>query len=188
MSEAPAIPPIERLDELGADAIVGALAPLFEGAPAFVARLARDGPFGSDAALLDQARVIVLTMPESEQIELLDGHPRIGAPPATVSAQSFREQGYDRDPAPDGALDNADEEAARQQLATDLERLNAAYETRFGFRFVIHVGGRSRAEIARLMERHLVADREEEKRRALVDVVDIAGERLLRLRGMGEAT
>ena len=36
-------------------------------------------------------------MPEAEQIELIDAHPRLGAPPATVSAASYREQGYDRD-------------------------------------------------------------------------------------------
>lgn len=186
MSEAPAIPPITRIHELGAEAFVQALAPLFEGAPGFVARLALERPFGSDAALLEQARAIVLTMPESEQIELLDAHPRIGAPPATVSALSFREQGYDRDTAPAGVSGNTEEEAARRQLAMDLERLNAAYEARFGFRFVVQVGGRSRAEVARLMEGHLAADREQEKRRALLDVVDIARERLLRMGGVQE--
>ena len=36
-------------------------------------------------------------MPEDEQIELIDAHPRLGAPPASVSALSHREQGYDRD-------------------------------------------------------------------------------------------
>jgi len=34
-------------------------------------------------------------MPEDEQIELIDAHPRLGAPPASVSALSHREQGYD---------------------------------------------------------------------------------------------
>ncbi len=187
MSEAPAVPPISRLAELGADAFVQALGQLFEGAPGFVARLALERPFDSDAALLERARVIALTMPDSEQIELLDAHPRIGAPPATVSALSFREQGYDRDTAPAGVSGNTEEEAARRQLAMDLERLNAAYEARFGFRFVIHVGGRSRAAIAAVMERHLSADREEEKRRALLDIVDIARERMMRLRGPEEA-
>ena len=38
-------------------------------------------------------------MPEDEQIELVDAHPRLGAPPASVSAASFVEQGYDRDAA-----------------------------------------------------------------------------------------
>ncbi len=187
MSEAPAIPSISRIDALSAEDFVQSLAPLFEGAPGFVNRLALDRPFDSDAALLERARVIVLTMPESEQIELLDAHPRIGAPPATVSALSFREQGYDRDTVATGVSDDTEEEAARRQLAIDLERLNTTYEARFGFRFVIHVAGRSRAEVARLMEGHLAADREQEKRRALLDVVDIARERLRRICGVEEA-
>lgn len=197
MQEKPAIPPLAELDELGADAFVQALAPLFEGAPGFVARLAMDRPFGSYRALLDRARVVALSMPEPEQIALLDAHPRIGAPPAGVSALSFREQGYDRESGPrtatptdgsdgvgpEGLAATADEEAGRQQLAIELERLNGAYEARFGFRFVIHVAGRSRREMARLMEEHISGDRQEEKRRALTDVVSIAGDRLTRLRG-----
>ena len=38
-------------------------------------------------------------MPEAEQCELIDAHPRLGAPPGSVSALSFREQGYDREDA-----------------------------------------------------------------------------------------
>lgn len=184
------IPPISELDALGAGAFAQALAPLFEGAPAFVARLGLDRPFGSYRALLDRARAVALAMPEAEQIALLDAHPRIGAPPASVSPLSFREQGYDRggaDQASHGAAaDSAagiEEEAVRRKLALDLERLNDAYESRFGFRFVIHVAGRSRAEIARLMEEHLSADRGDEKQRALNDVVDIARDRIMRLSG-----
>ncbi len=188
VAEAPELPSIEELDELGADAFVGALAPLFEGAPGLIARLSLDRPFGSYDALLERARVVASTMPESEQIALLDAHPRIGAPPATVSALSFREQGYDPEAAEEagdhgGVAASTDEEASRQRLAMELERLNSAYETRFGFRFVIHVAGRSRADIVTLMESHLAADREREKQRALEDVVNIAQDRLARVRG-----
>ena len=61
-------------------------------------------------------------MPEDEQIELIDAHPRIGATPATVSATSFREQGYDRD----AGTDDTD-------LAQRLTRLNDEYERAFRF-------------------------------------------------------
>ncbi|CAN5788363.1 2-oxo-4-hydroxy-4-carboxy-5-ureidoimidazoline decarboxylase [soil metagenome] len=174
------VPPIGDLDALGTDGFVQALAPLFEGAPAFAARLALDRPFGSYRALLERARLVALTMPEPEQVALLDAHPRIGAPAADVSALSLREQGYDREA---GAAASDPEELARQKLAGELARLNVAYESRFGFRFVIHVAGRSRGEIALLMAEHLSADREEEIRRALDDVVDIAQDRLVHLRG-----
>ena len=151
---------------------------IFEGAPWFVARLMSDGPFESDSELLERARVVALAMPEKEQIALLEAHPRIGAPPASVSAMSFREQGYDRAVAHVG-------EAARPALQAELDALNAAYESRFGFRYVIFVNGRSRQEIARLMQAALSADRDAEKERGLKDVVAIAGDRLRRIREGG---
>lgn len=143
------------------------LTQLFEGAPRFVARLAAE-PVESWSGLLDRAERIALTMPEDEQLELLDAHPRIGARPAGVSPMSFREQGYDRDP-------------GTAELQTRLDKLNADYEQRFGFRFVIFVNGRSRADIADVMEGRLGAGREEEKRRALTDVLAIARRRLVDL-------
>ena len=108
-------------------------------------------------------------MPEADQLELIDGHPRIGAQPATVSAASFHEQGYDK---PSGLSDDA--------LAERLERLNDEYEQRFGFRFWC-VAGRPRSEIADEMERRLDASREEELARALTDVFAIARSRLATL-------
>jgi 2-oxo-4-hydroxy-4-carboxy--5-ureidoimidazoline (OHCU) decarboxylase len=137
-------------------------APLFEGAPAFLARLAAAGPFASLNELFEQAEVIALAMPEEEQIELIDAHPRLGAPPATVSAMSFVEQGYDRDT-----------EAAIAELA----RLNDAYEARFGFRYCVFVAGRSRPDLVTEMRARLEADREEELARALRAVVAIARDR-----------
>src|SRR5436190_22554337 len=101
----------DELDALSDGAFGDAVAPLFEGAPAFFFRLARARPFGSSGAFFDAALTIANSMPEPEQIELLDAHPRIGAPPGSVSAESFREQGYDRDAA-SGA---AESERARIQ-------------------------------------------------------------------------
>jgi 2-oxo-4-hydroxy-4-carboxy--5-ureidoimidazoline (OHCU) decarboxylase len=137
---------------------------LFEGAPAFVSRLEAD----QSDDVLARAEEIALAMPESEQVQLLNSHPRIGAAPATVSALSYSEQGYDRDP-------------GTAELQDRLDRLNEAYEARFGFRFVIFVAGRSRAEIADIMQSRLDAHRDEEKRRALTDVVAIARDRALKL-------
>jgi hypothetical protein len=42
----------------------------------------------------------------------------------------------------------------------DLERLNAEYEARFGFRFCVFVDGRSRPELVPVLERALTADRD----------------------------
>ncbi len=69
---------------------------LFEGAPRFLDRLEAAGPFESTDLLFHVARDIAHAMPEDDQIELIDAHPRLGAPPGTVSAMSYVEQGYDR--------------------------------------------------------------------------------------------
>ena len=165
---------IEGLDAAPAEEFEAAVAPLFEGAPRFLAHLAAGRPFGTWHALFAAARSIAHAMPEPEQVELVDAHPRLGAPPAQVSALSFGEQGYDRDAAATAADGVASE---REQLATDLERLNEAYEARFGFRYCVFVAGRSRSELLPDMRAALSRDRDSELRRALDAVVDIAMDR-----------
>jgi 2-oxo-4-hydroxy-4-carboxy-5-ureidoimidazoline decarboxylase len=153
---------VATLDALPEDAFVAAAAPWFEGAPRFLARLAADRPFGDDATLFARAEAIALTMPEDEQVELIDAHPRLGAPPATVSADSFREQGYDRE---------------TTEAMAELARLNAAYEARFGFRFCVFVAGRPRPALVPVLRGALAAERDAEIRRAIHDVVAIAKDR-----------
>lgn len=160
-----------RLDDVSADELRATLAPLFEDAPRFIARVVAARPFGSWGSLFERAEAIARAMPEDEQVELIDAHPRIGAPPGSVSALSYREQGYDQE------LAEASAEAERARLRRDLDRLNAAYEERFGFRFVVFVAGRPRAAIVPLMEAALGADRASELERALRDVVAIARDR-----------
>ena len=154
------------------------LARLFEGAPRFLARLEAAGPFASDDERFAAARRIAHDMPESEQVELLDAHPRLGAPPATVSAMSYVEQGYDRAAATSTA-DAPDPEAAA--VASRLEQLNDAYEARFGFRYCVFVAGRSRAALLPGMAEALEADRAAELRRGLDAVIDIAVDRRAKL-------
>jgi 2-oxo-4-hydroxy-4-carboxy--5-ureidoimidazoline (OHCU) decarboxylase len=138
------------------------LARLFEGAPRFLDRLEAAGPFEDDAALFAAARAIAHAMPEDERIELIDAHPRLGAPPGSVSELSYAEQGYDR------AAGTPDD------LAAELERLNDAYEGRFGFRYCVFVDGRPREALLPGLTAALEADRDAELHRALDAVVDIA--------------
>jgi 2-oxo-4-hydroxy-4-carboxy-5-ureidoimidazoline decarboxylase len=162
---------VEDLDALDAASCTAALAPLFEGAPRYLTRLASARPFGDAETLFARAREIARAMPEPEQVELIDAHPRLGAPPGSVSAFSFREQGYDQ------AAADAAAEAERTRVDAELGRLNAAYEARFGFRYCVFVAGRPRAALLPGMEAALAADREAELHRALDAVVDIAAAR-----------
>jgi len=164
---------VTTLDALPEDAFVAAAGPWFEGAPRFLQRLAAARPFRDAKRLFERARDIALAMPEAEQLELIDAHPRLGAPPASVSASSFREQGYDRE--------------ATEAIA-ELGRLNAAYEARFGFRFCVFVSGRPRSALVPVLRGALAADRDSEIRRALVDVVAIARDRFARAAAAETAT
>jgi 2-oxo-4-hydroxy-4-carboxy-5-ureidoimidazoline decarboxylase len=167
---------IDRLDVIAPGAFAAAVAPLFEGARHFLGRLAVARPFGSMDALFERAREIAHAMPRDERLELIDAHPRLGAPPASVSALSFVEQGYE----PDGterATETTTAEAEQARVAAELDRLNAAYEARFGFRYCVFVAGRSRAELLPEMTAALDADRDAEMARALDAVVDIARDR-----------
>ena len=61
--------------------------------------------------------------------------------------------------------------------------LNDVYEGRFGFRFVVFVAGRPLSAIGPLIEASMRNDRAAELARGLDDVIDIAADRLGRLRG-----
>lgn len=140
---------------------------LFENATQLVDRLSTQAA-DSYEELMDRAEEIADDLPEQDQLELLNGHPRIGARSSSVSAQSYREQGYETD------VGTAD-------LQERLDTLNDRYERRFGFRFVVFVAGRPRSEIADVMEARLQASREEELARGLSDVFAIARDRLAKL-------
>jgi 2-oxo-4-hydroxy-4-carboxy--5-ureidoimidazoline (OHCU) decarboxylase len=234
MSAARTLPPIATLNGLRADEFSAVVGPLFENAPTFLALLAARRPLASDEALWPAALEIARAMPEAAQVELIDAHPRLGAPPASVSAMSFREQGYGSseaqgartvdadDAAPvavaaqvaeaddvaqaadaaqvaeaddvaqaadaaqvaeaDDVAQAADAAESAGRVAAELERLNQAYEARFGFRYCVFVNGRSRAELIPGMVAALEADRAAEIERAIGDIVAIAQARAGTLR------
>jgi 2-oxo-4-hydroxy-4-carboxy--5-ureidoimidazoline (OHCU) decarboxylase len=178
-------PTIDVLDVLSPGTFAAAVAPLFEGAPRFLGRLAMARPFGSLDEFYAGARRIAHAMPVAEQLELIDAHPRLGAPPASMSALSFVEQGY--------AADEAERRAHAAELdrgraAAELDALNQAYEERFGFRYCVFVAGRSRADLLPDFRASLDAERDAEIGRAIDAVIDIARDRHARLTGgTGEA-
>jgi len=164
------IPERDALNALPAEAFAAALAPLFEGAPRFLGRLASARPFDSDEALFEAAREVSAAAPEDVLVELLDAHPRIGADPAAMSDLSRAEQ----------ADDAGGDEAQSQELSD----LNDIYERRFGFRYVVFVSGRPRAEIVPLMEIAFRNERDAELRRGVADAIYIAADRLRSIRGV----
>jgi len=146
----------------------GKLARAFERAGPLVARLQTEGPFQSEEHLLERAQTVLSEMSEVEQIAVIDAHPRIGESPAKVSADSFKEQGYDRDTTP-------------PEVYLRLARLNEEYEQKFGFRFVVFVNRRPKEAIVPVLEARLRGTRDEERRTALGEILAIARDRLRRM-------
>jgi 2-oxo-4-hydroxy-4-carboxy--5-ureidoimidazoline (OHCU) decarboxylase len=131
---------------------------LFEGSSPLAQRLLAEAPHASDQAMIARAYELLSDLTEAEKIATLNAHPRIGEDPARLSPLSLAEQGTDRLP--------------------ELARLNAEYESRFGFRFVIFVNGRPQSEIVELLRQRTSRSREQELESGLTAVVDIAGARL----------
>lgn len=162
-------PTLDELDVMAPGSFAAAVAPLFEGARGFLGRLAMARPFGSAEAMFRTARAIAHTMPIEEQLALIDAHPRLGASPGSVSAMSYAEQGYGASGV--GRHDDVD------PVATELARLNTAYEARFGFRYCVFVAGRPLSELLPDLTAALADDRDVEIHRALDAIIDIARDR-----------
>ncbi|HLK46222.1 MAG TPA: 2-oxo-4-hydroxy-4-carboxy-5-ureidoimidazoline decarboxylase [Acidimicrobiales bacterium] len=129
------------------------LAELFEGRTRFVERLATlDDP-------LAQAREVAAGLSDEEKKEVLDAHPAIGG--RATSERSRREQGTDDDP----------------EVLAELALLNAEYEERFGFRFVVFVNRRPRREIVPILRERLRRSREDELSTGVDQLVQIAVDR-----------
>jgi len=129
------------------------LAELFEGRTRLVEKLAAlEDPLGS-------AQAVIGELSEEEKLEALSAHPAIGA--KNLSKRSSAEQGRDDDP----------------ETLAELERLNAEYEERFGFRFVVFVNRRSKSEIVPILRERLERSREEELDTAVKELVAIAEDR-----------
>ena len=130
------------------------LAELFEGRTRFVERLA------AEPDPLVRARTLVHGLPLDEKRKILDAHPAIGQR-AGLSARSAAEQGSDDDPA----------------VLDELARLNAAYEERHGFRFVVFVNRRPKREILDVLQARIGNPTDEELETALGELVAIAEDR-----------
>jgi 2-oxo-4-hydroxy-4-carboxy--5-ureidoimidazoline (OHCU) decarboxylase len=130
------------------------LAELFEGRTRFVERLA------TEPDPLVRAETLVHELPQDEKVEVLAAHPAIGQR-AGLSARSAAEQGSDDDP----------------DVLAELARLNAEYETRHGFRFVVFVNRRPKSEILGVLRDRLPNATADELETALSELVAIAEDR-----------
>jgi 2-oxo-4-hydroxy-4-carboxy-5-ureidoimidazoline decarboxylase len=143
--------------ELPRQLTVDELAELFEGRTRLVEVLAEtEDPLG-------RADEVLAELDEAGMVEALAAHPAIGQR-SGLSAQSAEEQGSDSEPV----------------VLSDLAYLNQVYEEKFGFRFVVFVAGRPKAEILEVLRERIANTREEELATGCRELVAIARDRWTR--------
>ena len=101
------------------------------------------------------AEEVALGLPDEDQFAALAAHPRIGE-------RSPEQHGGDA------------------EVLAELARLNEEYERRFGFAFVVFVGGRSREELLPVLRERLDRSREQELETGLRELCAIARNRWTR--------
>lgn len=142
------------------------LALAFERAPGLAERVAARAREGDVDAIVAAARDELARLSEAERISVLNAHPRIGADAVSLSPHSRREQG-----------------AAADALTTrELTALNDEYERHFGFRFVVFVNGRPKAELVPVLRARLLRTRSQELGSGIEEFLAIARDRLERIR------
>lgn len=138
-----------------------AVAEAFERAPLVAERLGTGG--GAPLEIVERARTLIAGFTEAERIAVLNAHPRIGAARG-LSARSAAEQRA--------------AEPEEPAILDELAGLNAAYEAKFGFRFVVFVNGRTRAQIVPVFRQRLGRTRDEELTTGLEEFLAIAHDRM----------
>ena len=135
--------------ELPRQLSAAALAELFSGRTRLVEALAqREQP-------LDVAEDVIEELSETEKIEALATHPRIGEP-------------------------SEEQHGGEPEVLEELARLNELYERKFGFKFVVFVNRRSRAELLPILRERLERTRAQELETGLAELVAIARDRWTR--------
>ncbi len=163
----PDLVPADTLAALDRAGLASALTPLWEDAGPLVDGLV-GRPVVSWEHHLDMAEATITGMDDATRSALLRAHPRLGAPPATLSADSYREQDGDR--------------ARAGRVSARLASLNDRYERRFGFPFVEWVAGRPLAALVPVLETRMERDRTTELSAGCAALVAIARDRLSRHR------
>ncbi|KAH8554873.1 Oxo-4-hydroxy-4-carboxy-5-ureidoimidazoline decarboxylase [Umbelopsis sp. PMI_123] len=176
MSEVSTLPSIQQLNNESRDIFLAVVNTLFETAPPLADKLLAARPFASYLQLIEKGQDICLgnELSESEKLEVINAHPRIGESSGKLSAMSLKEQGYKSAQ----HTISAEDQAVNERLAV----LNKKYEDQYGFKFVVFVAGRPRKDIIPVIEERIKSNNKEaELKTGIVDMMLIARDRLKKL-------
>ena len=140
-------------------------ADIFEHSPWVPERAFARGPFADKASLHAAFVAVVDEAGEAAQLALIRAHPQLGAKIALTEASTAEQQGA-------GLKSLTEQEFAR------FSGLNAAYNEKFGFPFVICVRRHTKTSILAAFAQRLTHDAATERAAALAEIAEIAKLRL----------
>jgi OHCU decarboxylase len=158
-----------ELNRITPGAFATALGGIFEHSPWVAERASTARPFGSIAALHAAMLDAVDAAPKGMQFALIRAHPEL-AGKAAIRGELTADSTIEQSGA--GLSQCSAEELAR------LTALNAAYNAKFGFPFILAVKGYDRAGILREFERRVSRDADTEFDEALEQIARITRYRL----------
>lgn len=161
---------LERLNTLDQPDFVAALSGIFEGPPWIVSEVWRSRPFSDMEALYSALCQVMYGAPIERKVALIQAHPDLvgrAARTGTLGPASTAEQ------AAAGLNDLMPDEIAT------FERLNAYYQQRFGFPFVICAREHKKESILAGFAARMRNTREQEIAAALNEIAKICRIRLL---------
>ena len=142
------------------------------GSSAWVERMLRRRPFGSEARLTTAAREAWADLTHTDWLEAFGHHPKIGD--RASLAKRFAATAHL------SAREQRGVEDATAQVLDDLAAGNRAYEDTFGYIFIVCASGKSAAEMLALLQQRLHNDAATEIRVAAEEQLRITELRLRR--------
>ena len=167
---------LDELNAMPAAAFAAALEGVFEDAPWVAGAVAGGRPFATVAALHEAMMAAVLGAPEGAVLGFLRGHPELSGAAARAGAIGAASQ-----------AEQAGLGLQRAVAATDaVAAMNAAYQARFGFPFIVCVRRHTAASLTRVFRRRLEGEAAAERAAALAEIGFITRLRLTeRVEGPG---
>jgi len=160
---------LAELNAMSRDTFVACLGGVFEHSPWIPERAWSSRPFASIDALHADLVKVLDEASEAEQRALIRAHPELAGKEASAGTLTAESTGEQRG----AGLDQCSPEELQR-----LQSANAAYQSRFGFPFVIAVKGLDRAGILAAVETRLHSTPEAELHTSLEQICRIARFRL----------
>ncbi|WP_198321049.1 2-oxo-4-hydroxy-4-carboxy-5-ureidoimidazoline decarboxylase [Azohydromonas aeria] len=160
---------LQQINRLDRDAFRAALGRSFEHSPWVAEAAWAARPFESVEALHAAMMAVVLSAPRRTQIEFLRAHPELAGKEAQAGSMT-RESVAEQSSAGLDALSAGEFQTLRE--------LNAAYQARHGFPFIIAARRHGKAQILAELRRRTGRDSEAELREALAQIAAITRARV----------